>query len=244
MGKASLILGSSKAGKTTSMRNLNPATTIMFSPLNKGLPFIGSGAKYTVWNKENNPKGNIIQTSSSKIISQWLQHISNNLPEINVAVIDDNTFVMAKELDRRRDEKSYDKFNDIAHDFLILAEITNSLRSDLNVYILHHTTTTGDGIITPIKTKAATFGKMIDEKLQGIESQFDIVFLAEKLVDDSGNILYKFKTRDANSSIGTPMGMFEDEYIDNDLKMIDERIRCYYNGNCEENTEKIVKIKK
>lgn len=241
MGKAVLVLGSSKAGKTSGMRTLNPANTIMFSPLNKGLPFGGSAKNYTVWNKEKNPTGNIIQTSSSQAITTWLKHISNNRPEITVAVIDDNTFVMAKELDRRRDEKSYDKFSDIAHDFLVLAEVANSLRDDLNVYILHHITIQGDGIITPQKTKAATFGKMIDEKLQGIEAQFDIVFLAQKIIDTNGNILHKFKTRDASSDIGTPLGMFEDEYIDNDLQMIDDRIRCYYGGDCEETEKKVVK---
>jgi len=232
-----MVLGSSKSGKTTSIRTLDPTKTIVFSPLAKGLPFEGSSKHYTVWDKEKNPKGNIIRTSSSKAIVQWLKHISNSLPDVNVAIVDDNTFVTAKELDRRRDERTYDKFNDIAHDFLELAEVANSLRTDLNVYILHHTTTDGDGILEPQKTKAATFGKLIDEKLHGMESQFEIVFLANKLIDEDKNISYKFKTRDAYSTCGTPLGMFEDELIDNDLRMIDERIRCYYNGNCEESTE-------
>ena len=237
MGKAVLILGNSKAGKTTSVRTLNPKKTIVFSPLSKGLPFDGSMKNYKNWNKETCPEGNIIRTSSSKTITQWLKYISEKMPEIIVCVIDDNTFVMAKELDRRRDEKSYEKFGDIAHDFLELAETANSLRENLNVYILHHTVEVGDNIITPKSIKASSFGKMIDEKLHGIESQFEIVFLAQKLIDSDNNIHYKFKTRDANSTCGVPMGMYEEEYIDNDLQAIDTKIRCFYSGDCEEKVE-------
>ena len=243
MGKVSMIIGASKAGKTTSLRTLDPAKTIVFSPLAKGLPFDGSMKSYKVWDKQECPTGHLVRTSSSKAIVAWLKHISEKMPEITIAVIDDNTFVTAKELDRRRHEKTFDKFSDIAHDFLELAEVANSLRENLNVYILHHITETGDDIMAPRKIKAATFGKLIDQGLQGMESQFDIVFLAQKMVDSDGNIQYKFKTRDGSSTCGTPMNMWDEEYIDNDLQMIDTRIRCYYSGDCDKSEEQPIKVK-
>lgn len=240
-----MVLGDSKAGKTTSIRTLNPKKTIVISPLSKGLPFEGSSKDYTVWDKVKNPTGNIIRCSSSQAIEQWMKYINSTLLEISVIVLDDNTFVTAKELDRRRLEKTYDRFNDIAHDFLSLAETANSLREDLNVYVLHHVEYEGDDIISTRKAKAASYGKMIDQKLHGMESQFEIVFLAVKLVDKDDNIIYKFKTRDANSTCGTPMNMWEDDLIDNDLQMIDTRIRCYYKGNCkDEEKEQPKQIKK
>lgn len=229
MGKAIMVIGNSKAGKTTSIRTLDPKKTIVFSPLAKGLPFPGSGQHYTPFDKANNPNGNLVRTSSSKAVVAWLKHINEKMPHITVCVIDDNTFITAKELDRRRDEKTYEKFQDIAHDFLELAEVSNTLRDDLNVYILHHAETVGDGIIETQTVKAATYGKMIDQKLHGMEAQFEIVFLALKIIDDDNNIIYKFKTRDAYSTCGTPMDMFEEEYIDNDLQAINERINEYYN---------------
>lgn len=244
MGKAILVLGASKAGKTTSIRTLDPTKTIVFSPLSKGLPFDGSMKSYKNWNKDTCPTGNIVRTSSSRTIVQWLRHISEKMPQITVCIIDDNTFVMAKELDRRRDEKSYEKFGDIAHDFLELAETANSLRENLNVYVLHHVVEAGDNIISAKTIKASSYGKMIDEKLHGIESQFEIVFLAQKLVDADNNINYKFKTRDANSTCGVPMGMYDEEYIDNDLQAIDTRIRCYYSGDCKEKIEPEIMPKK
>lgn len=234
MGKAIMVMGASKSGKTTSIRTLNPRTTIVFSPLSKGLPFDGSMKSYTVWNKETNPEGNIIRSSSSKVIVQWLQFISKSMPQITVCIIDDNTFITAKELDRRREEKGYTKFMDIAHDFLELSETANSLRDDLNVYILHHTEDIGDEVIGNKTIRAASFGKLITEKLHGMEAQFEIVFLSTKTIDKNNNILYKFKTRDQASSCGVPMNMFDEEYIDNDLEMINNRINCYYNGNCND----------
>lgn len=228
MGKSILVIGESGAGKTTSLRNLDPTKTFVFSALGKGLPFKSSKKNYTVWNKEKNPTGNYIVTSSAKTIIPWLKHISDNLPHVTTAVIDDSTFLPAKELDRRRGENGYGKFNDIAHEFLDLSEVSNTLRDDLNVYSLHHIKTEGDGILEDKKYKAQSFGKMIDEKLASIEAQFEIVFLACKLVEEDGKLEYKFKTRDGNSTAKTPMGMFEDEYIDNDLAAINQAINCYY----------------
>jgi hypothetical protein len=230
VGKAILVLGESKAGKSSSLRNLDPKKTIIFSVLGKGLPFKHSAKNYTIMNRESNPDGNVIVTSSAKIITRWLNHISEKLPHVTICVIDDSTFLSAKELDRRRDESGYVKFNDIAHDFLVISETANTLRKDLNVYFMHHLQSEGDGILEPKKQRAMSHGKMINEKLCSVEAQFEIVFLANKVIDRDDKISYKFKTRDANSTCGTPMEMFEDEYIDNDLESINTAINCYYEG--------------
>ena len=237
MGKAILVIGESKVGKSTSLRNLDPKKTMLFSVLGKGLPFQSSAKKYTLWNKDTNPEGNVLNTSSAKLITQWLKHINDKMLNINTCVIDDSTFLSAKELDRRRDENGYQKFNDIAHDFLMISEVANTLREDLNVYFMYHIESQGDGILEPKKIRAMSHGKMISEKLCSVEAQFEIVFLACKLVDKDNNLSYKFKTRDANSTCGTPMNMFEDEFIDNDLNAINDVIKCYYHeADCNEIT--------
>jgi len=156
------------------------------------------------------------------------------MTHITTIVVDDNTFLAAKELDRRRDENGYVKFNDIAHDFLQLSELANTLREDLNVYFMHHIREEGDGILEDKTYKAMSYGKMIDEKLGSIEAQFDIVFLACKVDGEKDEIAYKFKTKDKLGSAKTPMNMFEDEFIDNDLSMINKVISCYYNDDCSE----------
>ena len=231
--KSILIIGESGAGKSTSLRNLNPKETIVFSALGKGLPLKNSRINYTVWDKNQNPTGNFIITSSAKVIATWLQHISKSMPHIHTIVIDDSTFLSAKELDRRKDEVGYQKFNDIAHDFLALSEVANTLRGDLNIYFMYHVVTEGDGIMESKIIRAMSHGKMIQEKLASIEAQFEIVLLASKLSDKDNNLSYKFKTRDMSSTAKSPMDMFEDEYIDNDLALVNNAIACYYDDDCK-----------
>lgn len=239
-GKAVMILGPSGSGKSTAIRTLDPKKTFIFSALGKGLPFKNSGKYYKVYDREKNPDGNMIVTSSSKSITKWLGYISENKPEITTCVIDDSTFLPAKELDRRRDEVGYNKFNDIAHDFLTITETANTLRGDLTIYFLHHSRIQGDGVLEDKHTTAQSFGKLIDEKLASIEAQFEIVLLSCKLVNKDGEIQYKFKTRDGFSSTKSPIDMFEDEYINNDLELVNKTIRCYYDETeCEK--EKTIK---
>lgn len=229
-GKAILVIGNSGSGKSTSMRNLNPEETFVFSVLGKGLPFKGSKKNYTLWNKDTNPKGNMLVTSSSKVISNWLRGISEKMPHIKTVVVDDATFLAAKELDRRREEMGYNKFSDIAHDFLHITETANLLRDDLNIYFLYHTKDTGDGILEDKNTRAMSHGKMIDEKLASIEAQFEIVLLADKIIGDDEQVRHVFKTKDLNSTVKTPIDMFSEQYIDNDLSTINDAIKCYYEG--------------
>lgn len=229
MGLSTLIIGESGSGKSTSLRNLDPRRTVVFSTLGKGLPFRGSRKNYTVFNRESNPTGNMILTSSSAVICQWLKVISERRPEITTVVVDDNTFVTAKELDRRRGEVGYTKFNDIAHDFLVISELANTLREDLNVYFLHHVKVEGDGILDTKMVKAMSYGKLTDEKLGSIEAQFEIVLLACKIAKDDGSIEYKFRTRDVNSTCKSPIGLFEEEFIDNDLNLVNKAIEVFYN---------------
>jgi hypothetical protein len=177
----------------------------------------------------------LIVTSSTQIIIKWLKFINEKKTDVTSIVIDDSTFLPAKELDRRKNETGYNKFNDIAHDFLEISEIANTLRPDLNVYFLHHAKTDGDGILEEKTVRAQSFGKMIDEKLASIEAQFEIVLLAVKLIEGDGKeISYKFRTKDPYSTAKTPMGMFEDEYIDNDLDVVNKAISCYYEEECDE----------
>jgi AAA domain len=228
VGLSILVIGESGSGKSTSIRNLNPEATIVFSALGKGLPFEGSRKNYKVWDKVKNPQGNVVVTSSSATIAQWLRHIDASMPHITTVIVDDNTFLAAKELDRRRTEQTFNKFSDIAHDFLFLSELANTLREDLNIYFMHHITEEGDGILEPKKIKALSFGKLISDKLGSIEAQFEIVLHASKEVTKDKELKYVFKTRSANSTAKSPIGMFEEGEIDNDLNLVNEAINKYY----------------
>lgn len=231
MSKTSLIIGPSGSGKTVSIKNLNPESTFIFNCLGKDLPWKNSTKNYQEIDKETK-EGNMLTTNKHDTIIAWLKHISKNREEIHDIVIDDNTFVTSLELLRRGKETNWDKFIDIAQNFIELATVARSLREDINVYIMHHTTTDGDGILESKTFRAQSYGKLIDEKLGSIEAQFTIVLRAAKILDDTKEYQHVFYTKDKLSTVKTPPEMFSNETIPNDLALVSKAIRCYYDGNC------------
>lgn len=238
MAKTAFYIGPSGSGKTSSVRTLNPETTFIFNTLSKDLPWRGSAKQYfAVKTKGEKPNvewesGNMVSTSQSAAVLAWLHFINVKMPHIRDIVLDDNTFLTSFELLRRKDEKNYDKFNDIANNFVNIVSAARELRSDLVVHILHHTRVDGDGLIEDKKIRAASFGKLVDTSLQTQEAQFTLVLRSEKETGDK-DIDYVFYTRDADSSAKTPFGMFETAKIPNDMKLVSDTIRCYYEGeNC------------
>lgn len=231
MSKAALILGESGAGKSTSIRTLNPKETFIINSLGKDLPFKGSSKLYTYWNKETNPEGNMLKTNSGPVVMQWLKFISEKMPHIKNIIIDDNTHQSSMEYIRRINETNWNRFNDIASNMTIMAEMANNLRNDLVVFFLHHITTEGDGILEEKKVKAMTIGKLVDTKLSSYESFFTVVLLAKKVKNESGKVEHFFLTQDADSTTKSPMEMFDTERIPNDLQLVRNSIINYYEEN-------------
>jgi ABC-type oligopeptide transport system ATPase subunit len=195
-----LILGESGSGKSTSLRNFEQGEIGIFNVASKPLPFRKKLSK--------------IDTSDyRKIISAMF-----NRPNIKSFVIDDSQYLMAFAMFDKAKETGYGKFTDIALDFRNLIDfIINKLPSDTIVYFLHHVDKTDDG-----RTKAKTSGKMIDNQLN-LEGLFSIVLLCQ-----TENNNYKFITQsNGYTTAKSPMEMFDLE-IDNDLKMVDEKIREYW----------------
>jgi len=224
-----LIMGKSGDGKTSAIRTLDPKTTFIINSLGKDLPWKGSAKQYPIQEmRAGGAKGNMIITTHTREVMVALEYVNNARPEIKEIVIDDNTFFTSLELLRRTKETSWDKFSDIANNFIDLTAKSRSLRKDLIVYILHHTTTEGDGVLEDFKVRAQSYGKLIDEKLGSIEAQFSIVLRASKNKTDDG-IEYVFYTKDASSTCKSPVGMFEEDTIPNDLAYVSSKIREYYN---------------
>jgi hypothetical protein len=84
------------------------------------------------------------------------------------------------------------------------------------------------------KLKAQTIGKLVEQKLGSYEAFFTVILLATKVKGENGEPEYYFLTRDANSTIKTPMGMFEEARIPNDLALVKETIVEYYEKETKE----------
>jgi hypothetical protein len=202
MGLPVLILGESGSGKSTSLRNFNKDELVIYNVAGKPLPFRGG----TQLLRADNVSYNIIMQNMSK-------------KKFRCYVIDDSQYLLAFELFGRVAEKTYDKFTEMAvHFYDLIQFVIRQMPPDCIVYFLHHTDDI-DG-----KVKAKTVGKMLNEKLT-VEGLFSIVLMAKNL---DGRYIFRTHS-DGRDTVKTPMDMFGQDEIDNDLKAVDAAIREYYN---------------
>ena len=211
MSIATLILGESGTGKSTSLRNLDPTKTLLIQVIHKPLPFRSKDWK--MMTKEDRT-GSVIICDNADRICDVLSKTDRD-----IIVIDDYQYIMANEFMRRAKEKGYDKFTDIGEKAWRLLDLAIRLPANKRVYILAHTETDTFG-----KTKMKTIGKMLDEKIT-LEGMVTIC-LRTRVSDGQ----FQFSTQNnGEDTVKSPMGLFESQYIDNDLKAVDDAI-CEYWG--------------
>lgn len=201
MATVTLILGKSGSGKSTSLRNLNPAATALIQIIGKRLPFNGA--------KDWSP---YVTDDYAKVIA------AARKTSRKVIVIDDFQYMLANEFMRRSQERGYDKFSDIGRHTWDVFEALLKLPDDTRVYILSHTEETDTG-----QTKMKTIGKMLDDKIT-LEGLVTIVLRA---VVQDGQHFFSTRNNGADTT-KAPMGMFDDDLIDNDLAAVDAAICSYY----------------
>jgi hypothetical protein len=225
MANSILIIGDSGSGKSTSGRNLNPKETFWINVANKPLPFKGWKKQYLKIDKDN-PKGNLSYVSKPEGIIKALKYVDEKRPEIKTVLVDDWQYMSAFEYFDRSNEKGYDKFTDISTNLVKVAKVPASLRDDLTVVFLTHSEESID-INGKRKTKAKTIGKMVDNALT-LEGLFSIVLYAKANKEPDGTLNYVFETKtNGSNTCKSPMGMFEESEIPNDLKLVKEAIIKY-----------------
>jgi len=213
MSIATMILGESGTGKSTSLRNLDPDHTLLIQAVKKPLPF-----RSTEWKPATKDGGSVFVTDNSEKIVAAMTRTRKE-----IIVIDDFQYLLANEFMRRVTDvvtgnAAFAKYNEIARHAWDVLMAASSLQEYKRVYILSHTSTDDFG-----KTKIKTIGKLLDEKIV-MEGLVTIVL---KTVVQNGN--YLFSTRNSgNDTVKTPIGLFDDELIDNDLAVIDDAIFNYY----------------
>jgi len=165
---------------------------------------------------------NILATDDyAKIKAKMLGAVEYGLKTI---VIDDSGYLIMNQFMRGQGTKKgnavFELYNQIASNFWDLINFVKyDLPNDVIVYFVMHEDIDDMGNVKPM-----TIGKLLNDKIN-IQGMFTIVFRAMK---NDGK--YIFRTQSSGLDIAkTPMGMFDSESIDNDLKVINDTIREYEN---------------
>lgn len=214
MARILCIMGESGAGKTTSFRNLDPKTTIYMDCDKKGLSWKG-------WKDQYNTKNeNYFKDDHANIAKLLLTKVNTDkeYKDIKVVIIDTLNGIMVADEMRRMKEKGFDKWQDLAASVYDVIDYALSMRDGVTVIFTAHTQTDHDDngfMFTRIKTSGRKLDKIV------LESKFPVVLHA-KVLDGK----HVFETQADFSTAKTPLGAFEEKYIDNDivevLKVLEE----------------------
>lgn len=194
-----MVYGQSGTGKSASLRGFDPAKVAVINVSGKPLPF--RTAMKTL-NTDNYEK---IRAAMYKT-------------ERKSIVIDDATYLMVDEFMRMVKVTGFQKYNDLALNYFTLINQAAALPDDRIVYFLGHSEVDANG-----NEKFKTIGRLLDEKVT-LEGKYTIVL---KTVVQDGK--YLFSTHNSGQdTVKTPIGMFGDDLIPNDLAAVDKVIREYY----------------
>lgn len=231
-----LVLAPSGFGKSTSIgqipelgiKGLTPTETYLISVTSKPLPFKGSGTAYPITTKEDLQAGRRVITDDARAIEAILLALVGS-PFKNI-VWDDSNYVMQNWYMANALAKGWDAPKQIG---FMMGKIFDAIEkldaAGKNIFILAH----GESIPGPdgrIYMKYKSTGKMVDEYLT-IEGKVDVTLIGVSRYDATEKKAVKeFLTNENEqfSSAKSPIGMFEKQFIPNDLGLVVDKINEYY----------------
>lgn len=193
------VLGHPGTGKSSSLRTLKKDEVGYISVTGKELPF-KTDIKPVVA-KTPGAVVELVKKSKKPII-----------------VVDDVNYLFTFQVFGRSKEKDqFQVFRDIGNDFYKLVETILNKDTDQNIYLFGHIELNDKNLV-----QLKTAGKTIRDNIAP-EGLTNIVFEA---VNDLGEFV--FKVRSDGLGVKSPIDMFEDNTIPNDLRLVDDAINKYY----------------
>lgn len=235
MANSICIVGESGTGKSTSIGNspelgiegLNPKETVIINIMGKPLPFRGARSNYSIPVSQG---GNYASVADAKVVVNILNIINETRHDIKNVIIDDAQYSMANEFMEKANKKGFDKFTEIALGAYNIITVGNAMRPDINfIYMTHSDFDDKAGTY-----KLKTIGKLLDEKVN-LAGLFTIVLYTHNTFDASEKKMhYHFVTNKMLNNSGnevpakSPIGMFEELLIPNDLGFVIKKANEYY----------------
>jgi hypothetical protein len=198
MSKLVLVISKTGTGKSSSLRNFKKGEASVILCSGKELPFKSDLA--------------VMVPKTSTDVVAGIKGASTP-----VVVVDDTNYIMSFEEMARAGEIGYAKFTQMAVNMVSIFRAISEKPGDQIFYIMAHAADTEDGMI-----RFKTTGKMLSEKivLEGLTN----ILLTNEVAD--GEFVFKVKTD--GTGVKSPMGMFQTDTVENDLKVVNEVIRAYY----------------
>lgn len=209
-----LIIGKSGSGKSSSLRNLSPEEYSLVNPLKKELPF------------KTNVKG--LESDNYELIKKFITETPKK-----IVVIDDSNYLITNQFMRNHSKGGsggavFAVYNELADNYWNLVQHQKNTEGGKIIFNFMHEDETESGNVIP-----KTVGKLLNDKVC-IEGMYTIVLRA---MYKDGKHIFRLKT-DGMDCVKTPIGMFEEEECDNDLKYVVDKIREYYELDKNESEDK------
>lgn len=201
MARLIFVLGHPGTGKSSSLRSLKKDEVGYISVTGKELPF-KSDIKPVVAKSPTEVTA-LVSKSSKPII-----------------VVDDVNYLFTFQVFGRSQEKDqFQVFRDIGNNFYKLVETILNKETEQNIYLFGHIELNDKNLV-----QLKTAGKTIRDNIAP-EGLTNIVLEAVNDLDE-----FVFKVRSDGTGVKSPIDMFEDKTIPNDLKLVNEKINAYYKG--------------
>lgn len=238
MANGIAIVAHTGYGKSTAIGNipelniegLDPKETFIINVKGKPLPFKGWKQQYKPVPDGSPPaEGNYLATTKASVIISTLKYIDENRPDIKCVVLDDFQYVMSEQFMSDALKKGYDKFNVLAKNAYDVINAGLKMKEDTLFFVLTHADNTETSYGTDYKIK--TIGSMLDTKVT-LEGLFTTVLYGKQTFDSKEQKTSKvFVTNyDGQYPAKSPVGMFTDLYVPNDLGYIAKKVNAYNHG--------------
>ena len=232
-----LVLAKSGFGKSTSIgeipelgiKGLNPKETYIISCVNKPLPFRGAAKKFVTTTVAEINKGNRIITKDAMEVATAINNLRKS--PYKYIIVDDLNYISQDFYMKNALKGGWDTPKQIGYGMHQIFEAIDAVPEDKVIVCLAHYEEYKDKNGDSLSYRYKSTGNMVDQYITP-EGKFEIVLFGKTSFNDSEKkSVREFVTNDDGQfPAKSPVGMFKDLYIPNDLGFVVEQALKYQNG--------------